>query len=218
MKKTTSRTVILFLASFTLLLQACASTHITRRDLDSIQTIQVARYKTPDFEIKTLAGVIVNTIGAGAIIPTLVAPALDKSTTKRNTIGTIFPDYGELLVKDFIRIAPQAIRGWPKMVEANNPVERSYEYKDGALIVFDIKQVWLTIVGGITVSGYITMRNPNGSQILKRTFWYRSVDFGLKKSGDEYIADNCKLLLEEMPLAAEHTARELIIDPLKEGM
>lgn len=216
MKKTSLRTIFLFLAGLPLLLQACAGTQLTRRDLDSIETIKVVRYKTPELEVRTVSGAALTCLGGCLTAP--VGAAIDVNASKKAHQGVVFPDYGKLLAQNFMRLAPEEIQGWPRMAAANDPVARGYEYKDSALILFDINHVWLTAVGGLTIEGDIIMRDPKGSKILQQHFWYRSIDFGPKISQEEYLADNRKLLIREIPLAAEHTAKELIIKHLKEGL
>ena len=216
MKKASLRTAFLLLAGLPLLLQACASTQLTRRDLESIGTIKVVRYKTPELEVRTVSGSVLTCLGGCLTGP--AGAAIDEDASKKANQGVIFPDYGKLLAQSFMRLAPEEIPGWPKMVSANDPVARGYEYKDSALILFDIDHVWLTAVGGLTIEGDIIMRDPKGSRILQQHFWYRSIDFGPKKSQQEYLADNRKLLVKEIPLAAEHTAKELINKQLKQGL
>lgn len=217
MRKSFSKIVIFTLIISTLLLQAC-SLKLTKKDLYSIETIKVVRYKTPDLQVKTLTGVVINLVGGGAIVPTVVASTIDKNKGKKATKDTIMPDYGELLVKDFMEIVKAEIPGWPIMTAINNPVEKGYKYKDGAFILFDIHTMWLTIVGGLTIDGDMVMTNSNGDKIFKKHFFYRSRDFNLKKSQREYVANNCEQLITEVPLAAEHTARDLIINDLKESL
>ncbi len=211
-----SRIAFLFLTGIPFLLQACAGTRITSRDLESVETITVARYKTPDLEVKTVSGAILTF--SGGLLTAPLGAAIDVRASNKANQGVIFPDYGKLLVQDFMRIAPKEIPGWPKMKEANNPVEQGYEYKGGASIVFAVDHLWLTVYGGLTIEGDIVMRNQDGGKMFQRHFWYRSRDFGLRKNQEEYLTGNARLLIEEMPLAAEHTARELIIKPLKQGL
>jgi len=214
--KTSSGKALFFLASLLFLLQACASSQLTRRDLESVDTITVARYKTPDLEVNTVAGSALICLGGCLTAP--AGAAIDVNATKKAHQGVIFPDYGKLLVQNFMRIAPKEISGWPIMKEADNPVERGYEHKGGAVLLFDVGHVWLTPFGGLVIEGDIIMRDPNGKKVSARHFWYRSIDFGPKKSREEYLADNRRLLIEEIARAAEHTARELLIEPLKRGM
>jgi hypothetical protein len=191
---------------------------ITRRDLESIGAIKVVRYKTPDIRVQTVIRTILRSTFIDISVPIVLGSAIEKKTGNNATKGTVLPDYGELLERDFMLLAPKEINGWPMMVEENNPVDRGYEYKGGALIVFEIDQIYLTFLAGLRVEGYITMRNPNGSKMFDWRFTYTSKHFGLRKSVAKYKADNYKLLIEEIPLAAEHTARELIIDRLKQGL
>lgn len=218
MKSVILKVSCLILVICALLLQACATIKITRKDLESVENITVVRYKTPDLKVKTLTGVIFTFAGGGAIVPTVIASQVDKKSTENATQGVIFPDYGELLMYHFIKIAQEEIRDWPKMTSISNPVKRGYQYKDGALIVFDIDHLWITLVGGLTIEGDVIMKNTTGHKIFRRHFFYRSRDFGIKKGQKEYIADNAKLLIEEIPIAAEHTARDLIIKYLKESL
>jgi hypothetical protein len=177
---------------------------ITRRDLEFMGTIKVVRYRTPDLRIQTVRGIIL----WGGIWQRSFEYKMGNKATK----GTALPDFGKLLVQNFMLIASNY--GWPNLVEENDPVERGYEYKGSALIVFAIDQMYLTFFAGLRINGWIIMRNPHGSEIFNLPFGYTSKHFGLRKRAAEYKADNYKLLIEEIPLAAEHTARELIIERL----
>ena len=218
MKNVILKVCLLSLPICAVFLQACATINITRKDLESVENITVVRYKTPDLQIKTLTGVILLGAGGGAIVPTVVASQVDTKSTKNATQGVIFPDYGELLMSQFIKIAQEEIRDWPKTIPISNPVERRYQHKGDALIVIDVNHMWITLVGGLTIEGDVIMRNTTGHEIFKRHFFYRSRDFGIRKGQKEYIANNAKLLIEEIPVAAEHTARDLIIKYLKESL
>jgi hypothetical protein len=180
---------------------------ITRRDLEFMGTIKVVRCRTPDLRIQTVRNIILR-----AILSPIIVRSFETKMGNKATKGTALPDFGKLLVQNFMLIASNY--GWPKMVEENDPVERGYEYKGSALIVFAIDQIYLTFFAGLRINGWIIMRNPHGSEIFNLPFGYTSKHFGLRKRAAEYKADNYKLLIEEIPLAAEHTARELIIERL----
>ncbi len=218
MAKVSWKAYSLILVICFLWLQACASTQLTRKDLDSLENIKVVRYKTPNLTVKTLTGVIFDFVGGGAIVPALIASHADKKSTESATQGLIFPDYGELLMNHFMKNVQEEIRGWPKMTSLSNPVEKGYQYKDGALILFDINHLWITLYGGLTIEGDVMMKSSAGDKIFGRHFFYRSRDFGIKKDQDEYLAENCKFLIEEISVAAEHTAKDLIIKYLKETL
>jgi hypothetical protein len=208
----------LLLIMCSLWLQACATMQITRQNLQAVENIWVVRYKTPNLRVKTLTGVIMTFVGGAAIVPTIVGSHVDSKAAENTTRGVIFPDYGELLLNSFVQIVQKEISDWPKMTSVSNPVDKGYEYKDGAFILFDVDHLWITLYGGLTIEGDVTMRNSSGRKIFGRHFFYRSRDFGLRKSQKEYAADNAKLLIEEIPLAAEHTARDLIIKYMKQSL
>ncbi len=215
--KKSPRTLLVFLGGMLLFLQACAGTQqLTRRDLESVDTITVARYGTPVLQVNTVTGSALMCLGGCCTAP--AGAAIDIHETGKAHQGVVFPDYGKLLVQNFMRTAPKEISGWPKMKEVNNPVERGYEQKGSAFLLFDINHIWLTPYGGLVVEGDIVMKNQRGNKIAQQHFWYRSVDFGLHKTEDEFLADNRKLLIEEIPNAAEHTAMDLIIKPMKQGL
>lgn len=46
--------------------------------------------------------------------------------------------------------------------------------------------------------------------IYRKLFYYRSKDFNLRKSVNEYLADNCKMLKEELPIAADNNAKDIV--------
>ena len=122
----------------------------------------------------------------------------------------MLPDYGDLLMRRFVGHVRKEMPNWPEMVMEENPVKKGYAYKDGHVILIDLSHVWVTFGVGLHMEGWVTMNNPAGEMIYKRLFYYRSKDFNLRKSINEYLADNCKLLREEMPIAADYNARDIV--------
>jgi hypothetical protein len=209
--KKPSIVIYLLLAILPLLLQGCAGTQIARKDLDSIATIEVARYKTPDLSMATAGGFVLQASGGWLTAPLGVAAYEEAGKTVTQRV--FLPDYGELFVRSFMRIAPEEIQGWPKMVEAANPVEPGYENKGSGLIVFHVDKLVLSF-NGLFIQGDFMMKDPDGHTMLQRSFMYRSWDFGAGGKQEKYLANNCKLLIEEIPIAAERTAKEIIIKHL----
>jgi hypothetical protein len=199
-----------------LFLQGCATT-FTRKDLNSMQKIAVVRYRTPAVEVKTLSGGIMDAIGGGALL-SLAGHEVDIAASKRASRGVTFPDYGQLLAQDFASIATQEINGWPNTSVKDGPVARDYVSKDTASITLDVKHLWVTIFGGLAIEGEVTMKNPNGQTMFARHFFYRSCDYGIRKEQKAYLANNCELLVEEIPIAAQYTARDLIIKYMKQSL
>lgn len=217
--KPLSKPLVPFLAGLSLVLSGCASTTISRNTLTSVGPAQIARHKTPDLKEKTLGGAIVEAIGGGAILPTFViAPAIDSHATKRDTANATLPDPGDLIVKRFRDLAQITIPDWPAMTEIANPVDKEYKPGGAPLVLLNIEAVWLHFVQGLVIIGDLSMFDTRGTRLFKKKFVYTSRKAGRRRPVKEYIADNCKLLAEEMPLAADYTVRELLLAPLKEGL
>jgi hypothetical protein len=192
------------------LLISCASNKVSdrlaKKDLDNIKELTVVRYETPAFEYKTLTGGFLITFQS----------EIDGHYTKDATKGTLIPDFGELLMKKFVEHVSKDIPSWPKMSVVEKPVDKYYSNKNGSTLILKTERVWLTAYGGLTILGNVFLVNSSQNIVFDRQFWYRSSDFNLKKGDrDDYVANNCKLLKEEMPIAAELTAKDLIIKYLK---
>jgi len=193
------------------LLQGCIShseIKLTKKNFESINKIKVVRYRTPNIEVKTASGATLRILGGVLTGP--LGAYIDESKSEEARKGIMLPDYGDLLMRRFVERAGKEIPNWPEMVVEAKPVIKGYTYKDGHTILIDLSHVWVTFGVGLHMEGWITMNNPAGDIIYKRLFYYRSKDFNLTKSIDEYLADNCKLLREEMPIAADYNAKDLV--------
>ncbi len=216
MAKLSAKPVYLVIMIVCLLFQACATTQFSKRDLETEKSCIVVHYRTPDMQVKTLSGVIINLVGGGAIAPALIADHVDDKASDKAAKGILFPDYGDLLCKNFVKSAQEEFPEWPKMTSLDRPVEKGYGTKNGASVLFDVDHMWITLFGGLTIEGDITIKNAVGNKSYGKHFFYRSRDFGIKTKQDEYVANNCKLLIDEIPVAAEHTVKDLIMKELKE--
>ena len=122
----------------------------------------------------------------------------------------MLPDYGDLLMRRFVEHGRIEMHNWPEMVMEENPVKKGYAYKGSHVILIELTHVWVTFGVGLHMEGWVTMNNPAGEMIYRSLFYYRSKDFNLRKSIDEYLADNCKLLKEELPIAADYNAKDIV--------
>jgi hypothetical protein len=193
------------------LLQGCATTppnlDLTRSNLEPVKNITVVHQKTPPLQVYTASGDILILCSLGIVcLPCLIAGVVIDSNASSDARRGV-PDYGELMANDFVRIAGEAIPGWPPTTAVDAPVKPGYTCKEGPVLVLDIRSLDCTHLDnkGLVCVGDAIMNTSTGQTIFRRHFSYAS-----KLKQAELLANNHKLLLEEIPIAAETEAKELV--------
>lgn len=80
------------------------------------------------------------------------------------------------------------------------------------MLVIQVTQFWVTIYGGLAITTKADLYNNEGRIVWSRLCYYRSRDFSVNKTIDEYVADQMKLLIKEIPFAADKIADDFIKD------
>jgi hypothetical protein len=190
------------------LLQGCATTppnlDLTRSNFEPVKTITVVHQTTPPLQVYTTSGDILIILGIACLPCLAVGAVIDSNASSDANRGV--PDYGELMQNDFVGIAGEAIPGWPPTTAVDAPVKPGYTCKEGSVLVLDIKSLACTHLDnkGLVCAVDATMKTSTGQTIFRRHFSYSS-----KLKQAELLANNHKLLLQEIPIAAETEANEL---------
>lgn len=198
-----------------LLSTACATDRmLTRSGLSSISNIEVIKPAPVPVMVRTLSGGILMASGGWLTAP--LGASKDESATKRMQSEVQLPDFTTLLVREFVKRAPKEVPGWPPTAITSN-VPAGYRAADGsAVLSFDLKDLQLSVLRGLTVEVTGTMADANGKAIWSKHFWFRSWDFGRSGDESEYIKNKYSLLKQEIPLAAKDITT-VMLDDLKRG-
>lgn len=190
-------------------------------------SIKIVRQETAPLALVTTKGVA-GTIVAGAAFGAVGASVYGIESSRNAGAKLVrkydLPDYGEILLTKFSQRASIDLRGWPKMDTEMKPVAEDYKDKSkdkdkdfSPFIEFYPRDVSFSgsgKKGGLFVSLVVKIIDSNGNTIFRGTTDYSSKDYGRNKSGEEFEADNAKLLKEELDFAAEGLAQR-VIDLLK---
>lgn len=197
------------------LLALSCSGNVTLRktNYQNVEKVRAVWKKTADIEIKTAGSVVgASLAGLGGFLTMPAGLVLERASTGRVEDRRIVPDLGELVLKKLVGSASAEMPAWPPTTFELKPVGKKYENKDESVLVVEVSQFWVTLYGGLTITTRATLYDRSGGRIWSKDFWYRSRDFGVKKTLEEYSADQAKLLIAEIPFAAEKIALELAKD------
>ncbi len=201
--KLCNRLIFITLIAISLITQGCASTNmsLSKSNFESIKSVYVARTATPKLEVKTLTGAIL--FGGGVLDP-LVTDLSSKEARRFD-----FPDISELLLKNFASQAKNEISTWSDLHVVATPVAEGYNINDGNLLIFNVTEFRLHM-RGLGIGANVQMFDKDKNTIFKHRIWYGTFQYGDYKSQDEYLADNGKLLIEEMNIAAGRIGKEIV--------
>jgi hypothetical protein len=132
-------------------------------------------------------------------------------------VDDTYPDFAALLVTHFARQLNTADSTWPKAEPLSDAVE-SEAARTGAQIEFRVGHIMLGWLGavqggnGFFVRTTATFTDASGAVRYKREFIYSSAKTIGSRPTTEYLADNGKLLRQEINLAAEAAASFFVKD------
>lgn len=207
-KRTLLKKAPAVMAVCALLVQGCATTpppnlDLTRSNFDSVQKLTVVRYKTPDLDSMPKSAAICMAIGSISFVTCIVGLIIYSNASHDASRG--IPDFGELMMKDFVSTAGEEISGWPPTTSVDAPVKAGYQSKDTALIIVDTKGLSLGWNVGLVCAGDVIMVDSRGQKIFLKHFFYKSL-----KTNLQLLADNHKPLKEELSIAAETCAKAVV--------
>jgi len=203
----TERIRCCMILAFALLLASCSSDIALKRvNLGEIGPMQAVRRASPPIETRTLTGALLVSLGGFATVP--AGYAHEASVAGKVRKGVVLPDFSELVMKDFLEQVRKEVPDWPKVAVLRDPVDKEYAYDRGPLLTFQTGFVRLSSLAGLwTVSG-VTLTDPSGNILWKKSFKYTTFDNNRKnqKSFDEYVQDEGRLFAAELEHAAAYVA------------
>ena len=189
-------------------LSSCVqSVPFVNRDSNSLGPIKVVMYKTPKINVATLGGLFLQSLGGLLTAP--VGISINKNAAQKVEGGVELLDFGGFVMMHFSERAGQEISNWPQMVIMDQPVNKGYESADGNQLEFGVDK-W-GVAGRYFYSlTIVTMKNSEGQILWKKAFSYHSSTYGRGMAFEEFLANNGKLLKEEVAFAADLTVSDFI--------
>lgn len=152
------------------------------------------------------------------------------------------PDLGQLVMKTFVERAPREVANWPTMTVDEKPFNRDdvnnfIKNKSGSILIFQIARTIENVRGagflpvfaslksypiyelnahnGLVATIRTVLQDPEGKIVWAKYSKYSSRIFGRNMNFNEYLADDYRLLREEIEFAANTIVSELIDNLLK---
>lgn len=206
MSKTIYRKLVLVI--FAIFLSSCVkSVPFVNSDINSFGPIEMVMYKTPKIQVATLGGLFLQSLGGLLTAP--VGIAINENAAKKVKDGVILLDFGGLVMKHFSERVRKEIPNWSQMTIRDQPVNKNYESEVGNQMEFRVDK-W-GVAGRYFYSlTIVTMKSANGKIIWQKAFSYHSSTYKRGRKLEEFLADNGKLLKEEIVFAADLTVSDFI--------
>ena len=205
------RCVSPFLAAVLLAITGCATNKpLEAQRIASIPSVEVVRLATPEIQRHSPETVAAGGLLFGGFGMEAMGAAAGKAMRERCKLE----DLGYLVMREFVEQAPKQIPRWPSMRVQERPVEAGYVLKDAYQLQFQPAMVWVYTFGpkGLMVNLAASILSSAGEEIWKYTASYSQKEAGRSREIEELEAESCKLLKEEMQLAARALAGQFVAD------
>lgn len=211
-------TVMLFLVFFTLF-TGCSSNIPLRKDFTSKRAINIPDTETPTISYSVKMGSSTDTaLDVFLIITAFTIPA-DRKEKNTALLGMKLPDVGKLMVQRFVEKVAEDGDGWPKVEMVgrfDSRVRIDPEALENPTSSGEVRlELWviknrIEIIPGYRVTVEANMYDYQDLKgILKKTIKYESLQYERHRTFEEYIAEDGKLLREEIRYAADKIADKL---------
>ncbi len=198
--------VMLFLVFLTLL-SGCAFNISLKKDFTSGRTIILHRPHTPPVSYyveDVMSGTFLDIF---LIIPQFAIIA-DRIERNKALSGMKFPDVGELVVQKFTEKVAENGEGWPRIVDIPGALENPVSEEQFSMEIW-VKGNHIAYHPGYKVTVQARMFNQDVKTIYRITIIYESRKYERHRTFEEYIAEDGKLLAEEIRYASDMIADEL---------
>ena len=198
----------LALVIFAIFLTGCVKPiPLVNTDISSLGPVELVMVETPKIQVATLGGLFLQSLGGLLTAP--VGVAVNENASKKVKDGVVLLDFGGLVMKHFSERVEKEIPNWPNMTIRDRPVNGNYKSGDGNQLEFRVDK-W-GVAGRYFYSLTIgTLKNPNGKIIWQKAFSYHSSTYKRGRVLEEFLADNGKLLKEEIAFAADLSVSDFI--------
>jgi hypothetical protein len=183
-----------------------------KKDTIIATPLKVIRYETPDIRRYSVVEiVIVAAVGFG-LLGGIGAPvcALIYHDMKKLPDDQGIPDFGKLVMTQFIDRAKNEIPNWPVMIVEEKPIQESPTDNANYILEFKADPLEIKSSLGLRFTTIVTMKDKEGNVVWEKGYKYSSEEFNRKASYEQLKNYNYKLLKEEMSFAADKTVTDFI--------
>ncbi|OPY76292.1 MAG: hypothetical protein A4E64_01589 [Syntrophorhabdus sp. PtaU1.Bin058] len=208
-----------------IVLHGCASSPdktLARKDLQSIDQINLVRYEFPGYMKETTGSKVASTAiavpfmlfgaiggGIGGGLYASVKSSMMTSAGKEMQNKYNLPDFTGVVHKEFSERLPKNFPDWPRIIIEPNAVSDDYQNPSGCFL--SIKSLVMVSDGaGLQTDTIAQMVDSTQNVLWQKRVSYKSSDFNRPCKFEQLEADNGKLLHEEITLAVEKTVTGLI--------
>jgi hypothetical protein len=188
--------------SISLLVSCAANTPLVEENLNSQLPLTVVRYNTPEMKSMGMGKALTVALLSGGIGLAVAIEASGETTPL---------DFCKLVMDKFVQRIPQDYPQWPNMSVEDRPIVEAQKIPLPRL-EFKVTNLGIGWIGrdGFTSTTIVDMIGPDNLTLWKKEFTYFSVDFKRKATIDEFLAENGRLLLQEMDFAADRTVENFV--------
>jgi hypothetical protein len=184
---------------------SCVPQNISlKRDIKTVNKIVAIAY--PPDEVAKFGGAAGATILLGALPAALVAISEGKRMIETYSL----PDYGQLVLDNFLARAGNEVRYWPEVIVEQNE-EKAKKLAEGQFLLEIrpkiIRVRYFLLHKGLNAMTIALLKDSAGEVIWQSSFQYLSEDYGRDAHVDQWEENEGKLLKEEWAFAAEETAK-----------
>lgn len=206
--------LFLLITSFTLSgCTALPNQPYLKSDASEAIPMKMIRYETPELRVYTTGGIITSVV-IGAVIIGVIGAGLgyviyDAATSQSPNPDV--PDFGKLVMDQFIERSKKEIPNWPNMAVQEKTVSEDLPIdKTSYTLILKVGNVKINEASGMNIDTTITMKDKEGRIIWEKGYWYDPAFFNRLSTFDELKADKYKKLKEEFAFASEKTVTDFI--------
>jgi hypothetical protein len=204
---------LVFFITFTL--QGCGglpNKYYVKKDASEATPLKVVHYETSTVREYSTGGLVTTLIVTGVLLGGIGAglgAMIYYGGTKEPYYADV-PDFSKLVMNRFVERARQEIPNWPSMAVVDVPAKDTVKDKTCYILEFKADDISIEKNSGLSIRTIATLKDRDDNVVWEKGYDYISFDFQRANSLENLKADNCKLLKEELPFAADKTVSDFI--------
>lgn len=187
----------------------CATVALERSKVEPLKTVDFVRVETPPLRVLTFMQAMVNSPAVGAgLIPAAIADSQGNSLVSPPAI----PDLGSLISDGLRTRLPRQAPWWPKMVEGQGAVPKSYVHTSANWLRVEVERFEVAPAPLRTIYAVVdvSLRTPGNEPIWVERKVFSGVVHDGEKIDVERIARDPTQLRREVNRAARWLVNEIV--------
>ncbi|MBI5745739.1 MAG: hypothetical protein HZA13_01905 [Nitrospirae bacterium] len=184
--------------------------------MQKIATLKIARFNSPlllkettGSKVAGVTGVLFGAIGGG--IGGGIQYKMEEGNGRELQERFKLPDYGELVMNNFLKRAPIEVSNWPQMIPENSPVKDDSNISGHRLLI-KVDMIKVKDGAGFLAETTASLQDAEKNILWQKKFRYESKNHSRVSDLGKLEEENGGLLREEYEFAAEKTTSNLIED------